>query len=289
MKRKSTAVLALVVLAISAYAGGLFGGKDIQTFTVTGSTTVLPLVQKAAEKYMDHHSTVNIQIAGGGSGVGVQSVGEGTAAIGMSSRDMKDAEKKRYPNLNPIAIAKDGIALVVHPTNPVNSLTLEEVKKIYEGTYMNWSQLGGEDKEIVVIGRDSASGTREFFWTRVMKKGDFVNTMLEKNSNGAVKQTVSQTPGAIGYIGLGYLDGTVKPLTIKINDQEVTPTSENVRSGLYPISRSLYLIVRGNPEGLVQDFINFMLSSEGQKIVEEEGFVPLTSPFLNAFSYKGRS
>jgi phosphate transport system substrate-binding protein len=280
MNKKTIVILAAViaVILIGAYAGGLFGnggGAEIQTLSVQGSTTVLPIAQKAAEKYMDLHAYVNIQISGGGSSVGVKSAGEGTADIGMASRELQDAEKGEYPDLKPIIIARDGIALIVHPSNSVSRLTVEEIKGIYDGTYTNWSELGGDDMKIVVVGRDSASGTREFFWEHVMKKEDFVAGMLEKNSNGAVKQTVSQTPGAIGYVGLGYIDSTVKALNIKVGDKEVEPTIDNVKNGSYPISRSLYLVVNGEPQGLAKDFIDFILSDEGQAIVEEEGFVPV--------------
>lgn len=278
MEGKNIGILAVVAVAIliGAYAAGFFGGgPEIETLSVTGSTTVLPIVQKTAEKYMDLHSTVNILVSGGGSSVGVKSAGEGTADIGMASRDMKDEEKTGYPDVKPIVVARDGIALIVHPSNPVNSLSVEEVKGIYKGTYTNWSELGGDDMEIVVVGRDSASGTREFFWTEVMDKEDFVATMLEKNSNGAVKQTVSQTPGAIAYVGLGYIDETVKAVKIREGSRETEPTVENVKNGSYPISRSLYLLVKGEPTGLARDFIDFILSEEGQSIVEEEGFVPV--------------
>jgi phosphate transport system substrate-binding protein len=280
MNKKTIVILAAVVavILIGAYAGGLFGnggGAEIQTLSVQGSTTVLPIAQKAAEKYMDLHANVNIQVSGGGSSVGVRSAGEGTSDIGMASRELQDAEKSEYPDLKPITIARDGIALIVHPSNSVSQLTVEEVKGIYDGTYTNWSDLGGEDMKIVVVGRDSASGTREFFWEHVMKKEDFVAGMLEKNSNGAVKQTVTQTPGAIGYVGLGYIDSTVKALNIKAGDKEVKPTIDNVKNGSYPISRSLYLLVNGEPQGLAKDFIDFILSDEGQAIVEEEGFVPV--------------
>lgn len=277
MVSKKIAILAVIgVVIIIAYAAGWFGGgREIQTVSITGSTTVLPIAQKAAERYMDLHSDVNILVSGGGSSVGVVSAGEGTADIGMASREMKDEEKTDYPNVKPIVIARDGVALIVHPSNTVASLTVEEVKGIYNGTYSNWSQVGGKDMEIVVIGRDSASGTREFFWKEVMNKEDFVSTMLEKNSNGAVKQTVSQTPGAIGYVGLGYIDTTIKAVKIKESGKEVEPTVANVQNGSYPISRSLYMLVNGEPEGLVKDFIDFILSSEGQAIVEEEGFVPV--------------
>jgi phosphate transport system substrate-binding protein len=278
MEGKNIGILAVVVVVIliGAYAAGFFGGdQEIETLSVTGSTTVLPIVQLTAEKYMDLHSTVNILVSGGGSSVGVKSVGEGTADMGMASRDMKDEEKTSYPDVKPIVVARDGIAVIVHPSNPVSSLTVEEIKGIYKGIYTNWSELGSDDMEIVVIGRDSASGTREFFWTEVMDKEDFVATMLEKNSNGAVKQTVSQTPGAIGYVGLGYIDETVKAVKVREGSREIEPTVENVKNGSYPISRSLYLLVKGEPTGLAKDFIDFILSEEGQRIVEEEGFVPV--------------
>jgi phosphate transport system substrate-binding protein len=282
VKMNKMAILAavIVVAIIGAFAGRFFSSeeiqplKDIQTLTIQGSTTVLPLAQKAAEKYMDVHN-VDIQVSGGGSSVGVKSAGEGTVDIGMASREMKDAEKTDYPQLKPIAVAQDGIALIVNPSNSVNSLTIEEIKGIYNGTYTNWSQVGGKDMEIVVIGRDSASGTREFFWKEVMKKGDFLPLMLEKNSNGAVTQTVIQTPGAIGYVGLGYLEGAVKALKIMSNGKEVEPTIQNVQNGSYPISRRLYMLVNGEPTGLIKAFIDFIVSDEGQAIVAQEGFVPL--------------
>lgn len=284
MESKKMVILAaviVVVIIIGAYAGGFFGGGDtgpsdeVQTLTIQGSTTVLPIAQKAAEKYMDVHRNVDIQVSGGGSSVGVKSAGEGTVDIGMASREMKDAEKTDYPQLEPIAVARDGIALIVHPSNSVSRLTVEEIKGIYDGTYTNWRDVGGKDMEIVVVGRDSASGTREFFWTEIMKKEDFLPLMLEKNSNGAVKQTVIQTPGAIGYVGLGYLDDAVKALKVEKDGKDVAPTIENVQNGSYPISRSLYILVNGEPTGLIKAFIDFILSDEGQAIVAEEGFVPI--------------
>ena len=266
-------VIGMIIIA-TALSGCLEGGEK-QTITIRGSTTVLPIAQKAAEAYMDKHPNVDIRVSGGGSSVGIQSVGEGIADIGTASRDLKDEEKSRYPNLKPIVIAKDGIAIIVHPDNPVTSLTLEQIRGIYNGTYTNWREVSGPDEEIVVINRDSASGTREFFWKHVMQKDDFVATALEKNSNGAVKQTVSQTPNAIGYVGLGYVDNSVKAVKIKKDGMEIEPTVENVLNGEYPISRSLYMITNGEPKGIAKDFIDFVLSEEGQRIVEEEGFVPV--------------
>ncbi|MBN1166091.1 MAG: phosphate ABC transporter substrate-binding protein [Methanospirillaceae archaeon] len=248
---------------------------SLESLKISGSTTVLPVAASAAEFFMDMHPDTDIQVSAGGSSVGVQSVGEGTADIGMSSRDLKDVEKEKYPDLVPLVMARDGIALIVHPSNVVDSLTIDQVKAIYKGEIINWKDVGGEEKEIVVIGRDSASGTREFFHEFVMDKEDFVQTQLEKNSNGAVQSTVAQTPGSIGYVGLGYVDETIKPLSIDDGTNTVEPTVENVLEGLYPVSRSLYMITNGEPEGLAAQFLDFIISQEGQNLVSEEGFVPV--------------
>jgi phosphate transport system substrate-binding protein len=277
MKRIAIGVMGAIagIVVIAAVLGGWFERREIQTITLMGSTTVLPVVQMASEAYMDKYGNVDIRVSGGGSSVGIKAVGEGTADIGMASRDLKEEEKATYPNLKKTVIAKDGIAIIVHPDNPVTSLTLEQIKGIYKGTYLNWKDVGGFDREIVVINRDAASGTREFFWKHVMQKDDFVEGALEKNSNGAVKQTVSQTPGAIGYVGLGFVDASVKAIKIDVNGELIEPTVVNVLDGSYPIARSLQLFTNGEPKGLVKDFIDFILSTEGEKIVEDEGFVPV--------------
>ncbi len=269
-------VVALIAGAVLIGTGDRNEGESVK-LTIAGSTTVLPIAQKAAERYMDDHTNWDIQVSGGGSSVGVKSAGEGTVDIGMASRDMKDSEKAQYPDLIEIVVAKDGIAMIVNPENPVSVLSIEQIRGIYNGTYTNWKQLGGKDMEIVVVGRDEASGTREFFWEHVMEKEDFISTMLAKNSNGAVKQTVEQTPGAIGYVGLGYIDGTVKAIDIEVNGRPVKPTVENVIDGDYPISRALHFLVkRDRYDGYVKEFIDYVLSAEGQKIVEEDGFVPIS-------------
>ncbi len=243
--------------------------------TITGSTTVLPVAAQAAERYMDTHPAVDIQVNGGGSGVGVQSAGEGTAMIGMASRDLKKEEKEKYPELREHQIAIDGIAIITHPSNPVPSLTLDQVKAIYNGNITNWKDVGGNDAAIVVIGRDSASGTREFFHEKVMNKEDFVRTQLEKNSNGAVKQSVQQTPAAIGYVGLGYIDETVHAVPILVDGKAVAPSVETVKDKSYPIARPLNFLTNGEPSGLIAEFIAFIEGPEGRQIVTDEGFVPL--------------
>jgi phosphate transport system substrate-binding protein len=271
----SIASIFIVAIFMCGCLGNGGNGTQVQTVSVTGSTTVLPIAEKAAEAFMELHDYADIQVSGGGSSVGVQAVGEGTADIGMASRELKDSEKEKYPDLVQHVVARDGIAIIVHKDNSINSLTIDAIKSIYKGDITNWKDVGGPDLEIVVVGRDSASGTREFFFDEVMDKEDFIPTQLEKNSNGAVKQTVSQTPGAIGYVGLGYVDQDVKGVLIDVGGMKVEPTIENVVNGNYPIARGLNMFTKGQPSGLAADYLAFITSSEGQQIVAEEGYVPL--------------
>jgi len=273
-KTKGAMIVGMVVGII--ILTGCLGGNGVKTLKIAGSTTVLPIVQKAAEEYMKKHPDVDIQVSGGGSSVGIHQVGEGSVDIGMASRELKDSEKAKYPDLVQYVIAKDGIAIIVHPSNPVSQLTIEQIRGIYNGTYTNWKELGGNDMQIVVVGRDTASGTREFFWEHVMKKENFRDDVLEMNSNGAVHDKVATTPAAIGYIGLGYIDAEVKGIKIWSNGEWVEPAVENVKNGKYPIVRNLNLFTNGEAKDLAKDFIEFILSEEGQKIVEGEGFVPLS-------------
>lgn len=266
------------VLIIAVLAAGCTqqpGDGQRVTLKVTGSTTVLPIAQKAADAYMNDHASTDIQVTGGGSSVGVQAIGEKTADIGMSSRELKAEEKTRYPELQATVIASDGIAIIVNKANTVNGLTLAQLRGIYNGTITNWNAVEGPDQVIVVVGRDSASGTREFFWESVMKKENFTATQLEKNSNGAIRQTIVQTPGAIGYVGLGYVDPEVKAVPVMVNGVPVQATVQTVLNGAYPISRPLLMITQGPPSGLARSYLDFILSPAGQKIVTEEGFVPL--------------
>jgi phosphate transport system substrate-binding protein len=274
----------LVLMLLSAGCTGTGGNATPPTpttttktsITVTGSTTVLPVAQEAADDYMLIHPDANIQITGGGSGVGVQAAGEKTADIGMSSRDVKPDEMKKYPDLVAIPIGKDGLTMIVNPANPVNSLTAAQIKDIYTGNYTNWKQVGGSDMPIVVIGRDSASGTRDYFTSSIMGGANATRTMLEKNSNGAVTQTVAQTPGAIGYVGIGFVNEYVKALKIDINGTLYESTVDNVLSGTYPYSRYLYMLTSGQPTGLTKDYIDFILSPAGQEHLKTEGYVPLS-------------
>lgn len=247
-----------------------------KTIRVSGSTTVLPIAQNAADAFMTANPGINIQVSGGGSGVGVQQIGDKLVDIGMSSRDLTRDELTKYKDFVITPVALDGIAVIVNPSNnAVNSLTIAQIRDIYQGKSTNWKDVGGKDMSIVVIGRDSASGTRMFFTDTVMNKTNYVKTQFEKNSNGAIQQSVAQTPGAIGYVGLGYIDPSVKALKISVNGTLVEPSINTVLDKSYPISRSLLMISNGQPTGIVKNYIDYILGSEGQKLITKEGFVPL--------------
>jgi phosphate transport system substrate-binding protein len=256
--------------------------SDKQTIKISGSTTVLPIVQKAADQYMKAHQNADIQVSGGGSGVGIQQIGARTVDIGMTSREVTRDEMTKYPGFVVTTVAQDGIAIVVNPVNEIKYITLDQAKNIYLGKITKWTEITGANvpgtnNQIVVIGRDSASGTRTYFDEVMLAKATPVKTMLEKNSNGAVLQTIAQTPGAIGYISIGFVSKDVKALPVWYNANKIIdPSLDNVKTKTYPVSRDLYVITNGQPSGLAGDFIRYILSPEGQKIVADEGYVPLS-------------
>jgi phosphate transport system substrate-binding protein len=249
-----------------------------QTIKISGSTTVLPIVQTAAEQYMTTHPNTDIQVIGGGSGVGIQSISSKTVDIGMSSRELKSNELKENPEFIVTTIAKDGIAIVVNPSNNISYITLDQIKNIYTGNITKWSKIANsnlQNDNIVIIGRDSASGTRSYFDETVLLKSTPTKNMLEKNSNGAVTQTITQTPGSIGYISIGFINNNVKALPIQYNDKIISPTIDNTKTKSYPISRDLYLITNGKPNKEIQNFIDYILGPEGQKIATNEGYISI--------------
>lgn len=268
-----TIVAANTTTAMNGSAPSALTGTSKGRLTITGSTTVLPIAQAWAEAFMAANREADVQVSGGGSGVGVQAIGEKTAMIGMSSREVSASEMTKYPSIMVTPIARDGLSIIVNPHNMVSTLTLSQIRGIYNGTIKNWKDVGGADLSIVVIGRDSASGTRDFISTAVMQKDNFTASALEKNSNGAIETAVSTTPGAIGYVGLGYAETSVKALSITKNGTAVTPSVATVVDGTYPISRQLYMLTNGPATGIAKDFLDYALSQEGQKVVEKQGFV----------------
>ena len=266
----------LKTLVVGAAVLGLMCGTAMaqqKQITMTGSTTVLPIAQKAAETFMKMHSDVNISVSGTGSGDGVKSIIDGTADIGNASRDMKAKEKKlaESKGVKPVrhTVALDCIVPVIHPSNPVSDLTIEQLKAIYSGKVKNWKDVGGNDKPIAVISRDSSSGTFEVWNERVLE-GEKVRPDAQlQASNGAVAQAVAGNKYAIGYVGIGYLNPNLKGLTVN----GVTASGATAMDESYPVARALFMFTAGEPTGVVKDFLDFVKSPEGQKLAEEEGFV----------------
>lgn len=274
MKKYLLLTLALVAFCAPAYAEGPYKAMERKVI-IEGSTTVLPIAQAAAETYMRQNQEVDITVRGGGSGVGIASLIDKTTDIGDASRPIKEAEleKAAARGVSPKAhvVAMDGIAVIVHPSNPVSRLGKKEIKEIFTGKVSDWSKAGGKPGKIVAISRDTSSGTFEAFGALALDGAKVRADALMQASNQAVAQTVSRTPGAIGYIGLGYVSDEVKPLVI----DGVMPSKETVLGGQYPFARPLFMYTNGQPGGVVKDFIDFVKSSEGQKIAEEQGYVAL--------------
>jgi len=271
MKMKSLIIISIVAALFFGANPALAGN-----IVITGSTTVLPIAQKVAEAYMSQNPDVKISISGGGSGEGIKALIDGTTNIADSSRFIKDTEikqavdKGRYPV--PFAIAYDCIVPVVHPSNTVVNLTVQQLKGIYKGDIKNWKEVGGPDKKIVVISRDTSSGTYEVWEDKVMNKERVAPSALLQASNGAIVQAVSSNQNAIGYIGIGYVDSSVKALMV----DRVKASEETALNGSYPVHRALYMFTSGWPKGDTLNFINFVLHPQkGQKYIKEEGFVPL--------------
>jgi phosphate transport system substrate-binding protein len=252
------------------------GWAHAGSLTINGSTTVLPIAQKVAEAYMKINPKVKISVSGGGSGNGIKALIDGTTDIADSSRFIKEeevkaaVEKGAYPV--PFAVAYDSIIPIVHPSNPVKNLTLAQLKAIYMGEVKNWKEVGGPNKELVIISRDTSSGTYEVWEEKVMKKARVAPAALLQASNGAVAQVVSKKRYAIGYVGLGYVNKSVKPLTVN----GIKGSEKTTLDGTYPISRALYMFTRGWPSGDTLNFINYVLNPhKGQRYVKQAGFVPL--------------
>lgn len=268
--RLKTAALAVSVAAAWAQAG--------DNIVIDGSTTVGPIAKAFAEYYMSLYPDVNITVSESGSGNGAKSLINGACHIATMSRFMKPEEWKAAADggLNPVAhvVALDGIAVIVHPRNPVKELSVEQIREIYTGRLTNWKELGGPDLAIVAISRDTNSGTYETFEALVMNKEKMAERTEYVGSNGAVRQRVQSTPAAIGYVGLGFVDKTVK--AVKVEGVEATPAT--VVSGQYPIARPLFLFTNGYPKlgTHLYRFVTLHLSKKGQEMIESIGFVPLT-------------
>jgi phosphate transport system substrate-binding protein len=270
----------LTILTALVVAFGFFGcsRETKNKISIKGSTTVLPITQKAMEEYSKINKNAAISIDGSGSGNGIKALIDGTADIANSSREMKDKEielaKSKGVVVEEIAIALDCLAPVVHPDNKLDNVTLDQLKGIYTGSISTWDKLPGSGsiENIVVVSRDTSSGTFESWHEIVLKKADVRKDAMMTASSGQVATSVAGNKKAIGYVGFGYLNESLKAL--KVNGVE--PTIENGKSGKFPISRKLYMYVNKNKVSKeARAFIDYILSSEGQSVVKKAGFIPV--------------
>jgi phosphate transport system substrate-binding protein len=264
------AVFVLTVFCLMA--GSVFAAESI---VIKGSTTVLPIAQAALEAYMKKNPGVQISLSGGGSGEGIKALIDKTTDIATSSREIKKEEVTlaETKGVKPVThvVAYDAIIPVVHPKNKVTNLSIDQLSQIYQGKITNWKEVGGTDLKIVVISRDSSSGTFESWDHFIMKKARVTPQAQMLASNGAIVTAVSKNRYAIGYLGMGYVNKSLKPLPV----DGVKASVETALSKKYPLSRELYMYTDGEPAGEAAKFIAFVKSADGQKIVAREGFVPL--------------
>jgi len=288
MKLKKLLSVGLLVLAgltsiaQPSYAFSLFKkGNESKLVQLKGSDTILAVSQSVAEEFMKVNKNAKISVTGGGSGTGIAAKLNKTIDIAMASREMESAEwakaKSAGLNLQEITIAHDGITLIVNKSNPVKNLTMAQLRDIYLGEIKNWKEVGGADERIILLSRDSSSGTHVYFKEHVLRNGkakgpeEFASNALFLPSNEALKQQVENSKGAIAYIGMGYSDSSTKELTIN----GVEANLANVKAKKYPISRDVYWYADKNVSGTAKSLIDFMLSPQGQAIVKKEGFVPV--------------
>ena len=236
---------------------------------IAGGTAHIPVMKEAARQIMEANPDVRITVAGGGSGVGVQKVGEGIVQIGNTGRALKPAEVEKY-GLVSFPFAIDGVAVAVNPANRVEGLTKAQIKDIFSGKIANWKEVGGADAPISLYVREDGSGTRETFEERALDKGASAAAANVVNSNGAMKTAIGQDPNAIGYVGIGHLDKSIKGISV----DGMAPSQENAASGQYTVTRLLYMNTKGEPQGITRGFVDYIFTPAGQEIVSKAGYIP---------------
>ena len=265
------------ILMIAAIALATVSVSNAQR--IKGSDTCLPLSQKEAETYLKVNPSASVTVTGGGSGVGVSALLEGTTDIAQLSRKIKFDERQKLQaqgkTVKEVTIAYDALAVIVHPDNKVTNLTREQLEGIFTGKIKNWKEVGGADLKIVPYSRETSSGTYEFFKESVLKNRNYMNGIMSMPATGAIVQSISQTKGGIGYIGLAYLNSSVKAVHVSYDNGKtfVAPSVETAKNETYPIVRALYYYYVTTSEAVVKPFIDYVLSPAGQKIVSEIGFI----------------
>ena len=276
---RNTLIMALVMAGTISY--GQIAEARSKVVQLKGSDTILNASQAIAEKYMSTHKGARIAVTGGGSGVGISALINKTTDIAMASRNMKDKEfeqaNARGVNVDEIVVGYDGITIIANKSNPLKDIDDKTLGKIFRGEIKNWKEVGGDDAPIVVLSRDSSSGTHEFFKEHIIREGNPKRTQeygpktLYMPSNQSIKQEVANNKYAIGYIGMGYMDDSVE--AIKVDGVEAS--RENVLSKKYPIARQVYWYTTKDRDGVVKDLVDFAVSPDGQAIIKDEGFVPV--------------
>ncbi len=262
----------IITLSIALFSVFSFGQR------IKGSDTVLPLSQKEAESYLKEHPKAKLIITGGGSGIGITALIDGTTDIAMSSRKIKIDEKLKLQEagkaIKEVTIARDALAFIVNTGNKVTQLTREQLEGIYTGKIKNWNEVGGADAKIVVCARETSSGTYDFVKEHVMNKKNYAASVLNMPATGAIVETVSKTKGAIGYVGLAYMEKNVKALKVSYDGKTfVAPSKANAKNGTYPVARPLFYYYLKSAEKTLNPFVSYVLSAKGQTIVDKEDYV----------------
>jgi phosphate transport system substrate-binding protein len=281
-------VVALFLFLPACASSSSTGLAAQNTITNRGSDTMVNLALKWAETYSGEHPETLVSVSGGGSGTGISALINGTVDLANASRQMTPQEisdaQKNGVQPKEFVVARDAIAVIVHPSNPIDHLTLQQLSDIFAGRINNWSELGGENRPIVRVSREITSGTHVYFLDTVIRLGNpkdptifAADTLLLSSSEGITAE-VSQNPNAIGYDGLGYvLSDTLKKIAVGTDPQGpfILPSADTVKNGEYPISRDLYMYTNGEPRGILREYLDWILSPEGQQIVTSLGFVPI--------------
>jgi len=277
MKRVVSIVFFCLGLLVLSVQPGLADSSSLSAFdnlsgslSIAGGTAHIPVMKEAAKRIMTSNPDISITVAGGGSGVGVQKVGEGLVDIGNTGRPISAQEKEKYGLLS-FAFAVDGVGVAVHPDNPVQDVSREQVQAVFAGEISSWKELGGPERSINLYTRDEASGTRKVFWKKALGKGDVAVRANVVPSNGAMKVAVSRDKAAIGYLSIGHMDDSIARVAL----DGVLPTQENAVDGSYSVIRKLYMNTKGEPSPLAQAFIDYVQGPAGAEIVSESGFIPL--------------
>ena len=260
--------LARILLALGvAFLPACRGGRSQNDLTLAGSTSIQPFADKWAEVFMEKRPGLGVNVQGGGSSAGIQACKSGACQIGMSSRELKGDEE----DLVKIVVARDGLAIIVHPSNPVRGAKVADIKQIFSGDLTNWKYLGGPDRAITVVTREEGSGTRGAFQELVMGKTRIYRGAITEDSNGTVREIIAHDPYSIGFISLGLVNEQVRALEL----DGAAANEENIRAGTYKLVRPFLFVTKGEPTAQAREFIDFVLSDEGQALVKKEGLLPV--------------